>query len=287
MKRVNLKLLNSVAYEYFDHIPELYKARILDFTPNSLHILKDIDKDKITIQAFFFKRQLVRQLLEASYRPVLLGTNIRFLTDTFSNGIDPMSILSASNAVWATVRGAASGASTSNVWVDTAACGQHADFDGANYRICRAWFHFNTASIPNDATISSAFIRLVGTSTAFANANTTTADIVASTVVSDTALADADFDLRGTTVWGEIALASWNQAGNNDLTFNATGLSNISLTGYSKFAMTNSRDTDNSAPTGLNRVSFDDDPANQIFSVTYTVPSTGGVPTRGLMGIGQ
>lgn len=196
-------------------------------------------------------------------------------TLTFTNAIDPMAILSAANGTWATVRDAAAGVSAASSWVDTSGVGLGADFDSTNYRIARGFFHFNTASIPDNATITSAFIRLPGTSTRFVNTNTTTLDIVASTVVSNTVLADTDFDLRGTTVWGELLLSAWNQAGNNDIPLNATGLSNISLSGYSKFAITNSRDTDNSAPTGANSVTFDTTAANQILSVTYTVPESG------------
>ena len=186
-----------------------------------------------------------------------------------------MAILSASNSTWSTVRDATAGASADSSWVDTAGVGLGADFDGANYRIVRGWFSFNI-SLPSNATVTSSFLRLSGTSTRFTNANTSSLNIVQSTVVSDTVLATGDFDLRGTTSWGDLALSSWSQAGNNDIALNATGISNIPLSGYFKIAVTNSRDTSNTAPTGINSVTFDPTTSNQILSITYTVPPSGG-----------
>ena len=61
-----------------------------------------------------------------------------------------------------------------------------------------------------------------------------------------------DYEQIGSTVFGDFAIAGWDQT---DATYNNITLTNftgISKTGITKFATRNSRDTDDVAPTGNN-----------------------------------
>jgi hypothetical protein len=272
----HLDIINSGYFKELLGIEDIGSDRIVKWSPNSVHVLRDIKDDKAIIQAFFWRWNHVLNKLDLIMPSMFNSFNYRFATDTFGNALNEMGMLGTATSVWADARNETSG-NLGSFWMNTSGAGLGAQWDGANYRIQRAWFHYDTASIPDNViSKDSAFIRLPGTTTNFENGNTTTFDIVQSTVVSDDTLVSGDFDLRGTTVWGELALSSWNQSGNNDVPFNATGLGNISHTGYSKFAMTNSRDTDNSAPTAENNATFDPTEANQLLSVTYTMPEVGG-----------
>ena len=148
---------------------------------------------------------------------------------------------------------------------------------GGTYTVQRYFLPFNTAVIPANATIESAFLRLVADGATFNNADTDTIDVVASTQASDTALANEDFDQAGATTFGALALASWtNSAGaNNDITLNATGLAAIIKGGgYTKLGCRMRSDITPATPTGLNQVGLQ---ATDIrLSVTYSVPSESG-----------
>lgn len=149
----------------------------------------------------------------------------------------------------------------------------------AAYSILRYYAPFNLLSptsglpIPSGAQIVSAFIRLPGVATDFSNGDSDSIAIVASTQASPTALVQDDFDQVGSTAFGTLALASYNTGGNNDITINASGLSNIQGGGYAKFAARmNTRDLGNSAPAGNNTVRFTT--SGVLLSVTWNDPIT-------------
>ena len=75
--------------------------------------------------------------------------------------------------------------------------------------------------------------------------------VYASTVTSNTALADADLTQVGSTVFTDapIAYSSLSTSAYNTMALNASGLAAISLTGITKLASRNkNKDADNSAP---------------------------------------
>lgn len=188
-------------------------------------------------------------------------------TTTFSNAISSNGINSF-NTVLATARtGSNLGVS---FFLNTLNAGMSYSYDGANYTIVRNFFHFDTSSIPTNATIISAFLRLPGTNTHFNNTNTDTIVIVESTVSTNTTIATSDWTNFNTTTLGSLALASYNQAANNDLALNATGLTKVVKGGYSKFAIVTSNDIAATTPTGYNNATATN--TGLILSVTYSVP---------------
>lgn len=136
------------------------------------------------------------------------------------------------------------------------------------YYIDRDFVRFATGTIPDNATIVSAFIRINGS--LGADNNSQSVHIVGSTG-ADT-ITTADWANVGTTDFGSKTFASFI-TGNNDITLNATGLSNISLTGDTKFALRGTMDLVNSAVEGANYI-LSTDP--MVLSVTYTTPDDGG-----------
>lgn len=198
------------------------------------------------------------------------------ITETFNNALSEIGLRYYGNNFTNVRNGSATLAFGAPYNIQNiSAGGIDTSWDTANYSIDRLWFHFNTSTIPDNATIVSAFLRLPGTSTSFSNVNTLTAHIVASTVVSDTTLGTdgAQWGNVGTTSFGSKTFASWNQSADNDISLNATGLAALSLSAYSKLAIRTSRDIDNSAPTGFNYCTFS---GGGVLSVTYTVPDEGG-----------
>lgn len=154
---------------------------------------------------------------------------------------------------WAASRSDATGDSV----FDTASSDISAVFNAsANNTIHRAFFPFDTSSITDTDVVSAATMSVYGDGAAGANVDSIDADIVGNTQASNTALTTADYDQLDTTSQGtSIAFSSW-AAGYNAFTLNATGIANVSKTGFSKYAVRGSRDTDNVAPTGNNYISM-------------------------------
>jgi hypothetical protein len=118
--------------------------------------------------------------------------------------------------------------------------------------IRRAIFLFDTSAIPDAATISGAVVSLYGQQKSDGQGRAPNVDIYTSTPASNTTLAAGDYAQIGSTsqTGSPITYANWSTAGYNDFTFNATGISNISKTGVSKFGARNANyDVANSAPT--------------------------------------
>lgn len=188
---------------------------------------------------------------------------------SFSNAIATFGMGNGANNNYATAH--AGNTPVLNNFNDTAGVGIKNQFDGANYNFFRFWLHFDTSSIPDNAVIVSAFLRLPGTATAFTNANSDSIGVYSSTVTTDTTIADTDWTKFGATLLGSVALASYNQAGNNDIALNASGLALINLTGYTKLMVMTTQDHAATVPTGTNNVTFN--ATGLILSVTYTTES--------------
>lgn len=166
----------------------------------------------------------------------------------------------ASGASWATVRSAAAGSTSTynQSLIDVAGFGgliRSQNLGGGSYDIIRAFFPFDTSSIPDGAVISSAVFSIYGYSTTN-NDNSSAAALVGATPASNTVLADGDFDQVGSTRFcdSDIAFASWSTAGYNNFTLNATGIAAVAKAGYTVFGLRTSHDLDNSAPAGTNKI---------------------------------
>ena len=153
--------------------------------------------------------------------------------------------------------------------------------------LIRSFFLFDTSSLPDGATITSATISIYGTNKDATN-DVPAPDIglVATTPASDTAIATGDYDQQGTTLLSNtISYNSWSTTGYNTFTLNASGLSAISKTGITKLGFRIESDRTNTAPTGdifysgvkrvfgyfyTNNASVD-----PKLEITYTVPASG------------
>ena len=164
--------------------------------------------------------------------------------------------VNGSDVTWATVRDATSGddgAEDTGVDTNQILRAPQASLSAGVYYIARSFVLFDTAAIPDTDTISAATLSLFGTSTV-GDADTTNVDIVSSTPASNTALVAGDFDQIGSTVFADKALSAWSTSAYNDFVLATPDDGKVSKTGVSKFATRNSRDTDNSAPTGANTI---------------------------------
>lgn len=160
--------------------------------------------------------------------------------------------IATSSGAWATARNATSGSATDNAASDGSNT-QHSLFS-AVYYLGRFFSLFDTSSIPDTDTIDSAVYSVYYTS-AGNDVDSTGYEAVETSPASNTALVGADFDNFTNTSGGSINHGvTTNTYG--DITLDATGRGWISKTGVTKLGMIGKRDLDNSAPTGLNRQSF-------------------------------
>lgn len=119
----------------------------------------------------------------------------------------------------------------------------------------RCAFLFDTSSIDDAATVSSAIFSVYGTGKTDTPGWTPNVNVYTSTPASNTNITTADYDQFGTTAQCDTAItySGWSTTGYNDFTLNATGRGNVSKTGISKFATRNAQyDVANSAPTYYN-----------------------------------
>lgn len=158
------------------------------------------------------------------------------------------------NATWTDLRGQASAPndfsdSSTGIFSGCYAGTSSNRFNG-NYR---AFTLFDTSSLTSAVTVSAATLSLYGngTSTNGLSSNLTV-EIGLCSPASNTAIVAADYATANFTMTRQatgVTQASWNTAAYNDCALDATGISNISKTGVSKFAVLNNYDIDNSAPT--------------------------------------
>lgn len=184
-------------------------------------------------------------------------------TTTFAD-LGLSGINSGGSGVYATVR------SGNNLGVDGAATGSvFNSFDGANYTITRRFLTFDTSSLPDNATVISAFIRFPGAGTKV-DTNSESIQIVSATHSADQPVT-GDFGNVGSSQLGTVAISAWSDSANNDITLSAGGIAIISVSAKSKFGVRTSGDIGNSAPTNPgNRGQFTT--SSVILSVTYSTP---------------
>lgn len=192
-------------------------------------------------------------------------------TQTFTNAISIFGMNSVANTTYATAHASALGVNN----VNDQSVGGVANSIDINYFFYRFWFHFDTSAIPTGSSIISAFLRLPGTSTSNNNANSDTIGIYQSTVSSNTSLTTGDWSNYGSTLLGSLAMASFNNAGNNDIALNDSGIALISDSGYSKFMIMTTQDHASTPPTGKNNQTFST--TGLVLSVTFSPPFQGGM----------
>ena len=102
-------------------------------------------------------------------------------------------------------------------------------------KLLRCFFTFDTSPLGPSATITTGILSLYGNSKADA-IGVPELHICQSTQASNNSIVAADYQRIGATTFGNIAYASFNVSAYNDFSLNPNGISNISLTGTSKFA---------------------------------------------------
>ena len=123
----------------------------------------------------------------------------------------------------------------------------------------RSQLHFNCASIPDNAVIQSASLRLYIVSTQNTINMTTPKNdfvIVSATCASDTQATASDYyrlNYGTTPLAARVAQVSLTVSTNNTFALNLTGLAYISKTGLTRFGLRWGCDVDNSAPAFVNR----------------------------------
>ena len=172
----------------------------------------------------------------------------------------------------------------------------YADLISTTYYIGRHFFLFDTSSIAAGDTVNSAVFSVKARSDAdggpsLSNVNTTSVILVQSTPASNTDLVVGDYDQLGAVNGGSFLLSAVVQGAYNDITLSNNSW--ITKGGITKLGTRNSRDFDNSAPTGSNEyliyeadwTGTTNDPK---LVVTYTLAGAGGavVPFRSLLGVG-
>ncbi len=156
------------------------------------------------------------------------------------------------NQSWTTVHNAASGGGinqspTNNIFVTFFQTGSS---NNTWLNLARSYFLFDTSALTSSATISGATFSLYGTSKEDLLTITPDINVYSATPSSNTSLALGDYSQVGTTAFSTtITYAGWSTSGYNDFVLNSNGISNISLTGVSKFSARNAQyDVANSAP---------------------------------------
>jgi len=176
------------------------------------------------------------------------------------------------DAVWATAR---AGTGSTLDATQTSARVQ-SDFSGGSYFIRRGFLQFDISSIPTGSRIQSAIYKTYVSNLSDAN---TSGIIIAQSTADDT-ISTNDFTAVGTTSFGTV---NYSDCANNtyeEIALNSDGVayiqSNIGSTGL-KFAHRDSRDFNNSVPTGDNEAVIEDgDSANPAqLIVTYNPPGAG------------
>lgn len=185
----------------------------------------------------------------------------------------------AGGDTWAVIRAATTG--TNEAGETTGSCYSE---DSGDVWMERVFLPFDTSAITDTDTIDSATIQLRGTSS-WDQDNDAQAymAIVQSTQASATSLANGDYDALGATAFSDtIDITSWNTGGFNTFTLNASGLANISKTGYSLFALREGHDLENSPVTSsagtsgvVSRMAnYTGTSSDPIISVTHSAAST-------------
>lgn len=155
-------------------------------------------------------------------------------------------------ATWAAARNSTTGGGDPSLSTRFMGAAEREDA-GSTFNVARGFFPFNTASLPDGDTISSATFTLIK----FSGANPQTAGLVLTTQASSTSYASADFDniTLNTPAEGTSARVDTNVTNETAITFtmNATGIGWISKTGWTNLGTRFTGDIDNVTPPNSTR----------------------------------
>jgi len=187
-------------------------------------------------------------------------------------------ISKGSQSTWTDARDAASGTIDSS---DNVASG-YSTLRNPVYDNGRFFMGFDTASLPDDAVISDAKIRVYIVSRSGSDAETL--NVVSMTSGDPTSLVTTDYVNVGATSFGTLSFGSAATSAYNDIELNASGIAAISLISTTKFAFRTTRDINNTTPnvdqSSGNSLNIDHSTGSGAtfvmeLVVTYKVPSAG------------
>ena len=215
--------------------------------------------------------------------------------DPETNTVDgPVATVGGGNFAWAIIRDYVGNVADDDVAIDaaTAISSNTTAWD----TIVRGIFLFDTSALTSGAAISAATLSLSGysKSDSFSPALSWDVNVYLSNPASNTALAGDDYSTLGTTAFSSsVTYANWTIDGSyNAFALNASGISNISKVGISKFGARNAtNDAANVEPThsassaaflGMyyaDQTGTDNDPK---LVVTYTLAAVTGTATESI-----
>ena len=179
---------------------------------------------------------------------------------TFYPQVDPETtsvdgrVLNEEGAVYATVQGAAAGTAAPSAEAGEVYALQNTKTPGLVFTVGRAFTLFDTSSLNNGDTVSAATYSIWFVT--INNADTDSVSVITTSPASNTNLVTDDFDQAGTTKQAtDVALSAITGNQYTDIALNSTGLTNVSLTGISKFGMRTAKDIAATQPTGVNNIS--------------------------------
>lgn len=146
---------------------------------------------------------------------------------------------------------------------------------------------FDTSSLDDDATVSAATLSIYGAAKSN-NLGSPEIVTVSSSPASNTNIVAADYAIAnfGSTEFASrLSYASFTTSAYNDISLNASGISNISLTGISKFGIISGWDFDNSfggswSSAAVSQMRFNtadvaDTTTDPKLAITFSLPSSG------------
>lgn len=131
------------------------------------------------------------------------------------------------------------------VYLETNTSSQIAEID-------RAFFLFDTSSIPDSNSITAATFSIYVNSKSCTTVETCYVRLVASTITSNTAVAASDYQgtVSNTTAFAtDRQVSALSTGAYNDFSMNATGIAAISKTSVTKLGLRSNFDADNTSPT--------------------------------------
>jgi len=312
-----LKIANSKYLKWLlglNKVPdEATEKKIAKITPNSIHFV--LDKEKREIKGLFFSRPRFAEALAYCLSPfaylqqinstrrvwkfspvglaytfifglfgLLKGFPVIMATTDFYSGEGDGCVSSewTYEDLWTTVIDQDSGSYNSGTLayqsngLGAVSAGY---YDGGAWMCGRSFYPQDTSAIGSDSTITNATFKFY--EKAYRSGYSMNIGLVESTQDSDTSLSNDDYNNVGTTEFA--SRISYIGSGYRTFTLNASGLSFISKTGYTKLALRSNYDLDRTNPPNGNgnavyagsyyseNTGTEKDP---YLSVTYTVPAT-------------
>jgi hypothetical protein len=288
-----------------NRLPEPIKKevkRIDLITSSSIHwrtgkkFWKTIKRKKVLVEEWkmaAFTRQRFAEALQVSLFPIFilghiwdllfgdrfeLAPSFGFSTSIYYAGGGDGFVGRDNVATWANAHDTPDG-NIVNYTYDSDSNEIHSSLLSSTYYLRRHFMPVDTSGLPDNANISSAsyYFYFINDGN---NANNHGFRIVPTTQASVTELTIGDYDEIGTTAYSsDVLKSSLTNAQMNSIELNATGISAISKTGWTKIGMRSTLDINNTTPTGVNTLrtrnsEYTGTTYDPYLSVTYTVSLT-------------